>query len=374
MRIAVAIELPAAPQAVWDYVSDLGRGTEWMADAAAITFTSETQTGVGTTFECLTKVGPFKSTDVMTVTEWEEPTTIGVEHNGLVAGTGRFTLAPSGDGTYFSWAERLTLPWRFGGPLLAPLVKRILTRIWRKNLRQLRVRVMERTAVPQPTQPGALVGRGRSTEMRTYGDHVVRINLAGATLTHEAQAMAHVRSAGFPVPETFGQPEPSQLVMERIDAPTMLDEITSKPWLVNKHARTLAHLHRRLGDIDAPDGWVAVSDGTSVCHLDLGPDNVKMTANGPVVMHWENAARGDPAFDAAVTYTILRTSPSGGGVAARAMVAALRQRFARAFIVAFGEDEVKARLRSAAELRLLSRDLMPTEREAVFALARGELR
>jgi len=39
----------------------------------------------------------------------------------------------------------------------------------------------------------------------------------------------------------------------------------------------------------------------------------------------------------------------------------------------FGAVEVFAQVREAAELRLLDLNLSPPEREAVFALARGEL-
>ncbi len=377
MRIEVVIELPYPPETVWDYVSDLRRGTEWMADALSIELTTQATSGVGTAFECVTKVGPFKTTDVMTVTEWEPPHVLAVEHSGSVAGTGRFTLEPTDDGTRLIWAERLALPLRFGGTLAEPAAKRVLRKIFKGDLHRLRAKLMERAdTADQPDgepEPGQLLGSGHNSELRTYGERVVRISVAGNDLGHEAAAMEHVRSHGFPVADTFGQPEPNQLVMERLSGPSMLDEVLQKPWLVRSHAKALARLHRQLGEIEAPAHWPQVSDGTSVCHLDFHPNNVRMTPAGPVVTHWENAGRGNCAFDAAVTYTILRTSPGPGGATTRAMVNAWRRQFARAFLVAFGDDEIQDQLRHAAELRLLSRDLMPAEREAVFALARGEL-
>lgn len=377
MRIEVVIELPYPPETVWDYVSDLRRGTEWMADAVSIDVTTDTTSGVGTAFECVTKVGVFKTTDVMTVIEWEQPRVLAVEHSGSVTGTGRFTLEPTDDGTRLTWSEHLTLPWRYGGQLTEPAARRVLRKIFMGDLHRLRAKLMERAdTADQPDgepEPGQLLGSGRNSELRTYGERVVRISIAGNDLSHEAAAMEHVRSHGFPVAETFGQPEPAQLVMERLSGPSMLDEVLQKPWLVRGHAKALARLHRQLGEIEAPSHWPTISDGNSVCHLDFHPNNVRMTSGGPVVTHWENAARGNSAFDAAVTYTILRTSPAPGGAAARAMVNAWRRQFARAFLVAFGKDEVQKQLRNAAELRLLSRDLMPAEREAVFALARGEL-
>jgi hypothetical protein len=51
-----------------------------MADAESIVFLSETRSGVGTVMQVRTVVGPFRTTDVMEVTEWDERRTIGVRH------------------------------------------------------------------------------------------------------------------------------------------------------------------------------------------------------------------------------------------------------------------------------------------------------
>ena len=88
----MATMLDASPDAVWADVADIGSHVEWMADATAIRFLSAQTSGVGTTFECDTKVGPFKLTDVMEITEWAPGKVMGVRHTGLVTGTGRFTL------------------------------------------------------------------------------------------------------------------------------------------------------------------------------------------------------------------------------------------------------------------------------------------
>ena len=121
--------------------------------------------------------------------------------------------------------------------------------------------------------------------------------------------------------------------------------------------------------------WAEENPGVrlSVLHLDFHPANVKMTKQGPVVIDWANAARGNPDLDAALTYTILRTARAGGSTAIQTAVAALRRRFAEAFLEAAGGDTVRAQIREAAELRLLDRNLLSEERGAVFALARGEL-
>ena len=128
--------IDALPAEVWADVRDLGSHVEWMADAEAIRFTSEARSGVGTTFDCDTKVGPFHLVDRMEVTEWVEGEVIGVRHVGLVTGTGRFTLAAEGGGTRFTWEESLAIPWWLGGPA-ASVVLRL---VWVRNLRRLRRR------------------------------------------------------------------------------------------------------------------------------------------------------------------------------------------------------------------------------------------
>ncbi len=69
-RIRVTTMLAAPPRRVWADLEDISSHPEWMADAVGIRFLSEQRTGVGTRFECDTKVGPFRLTDVMEITEW----------------------------------------------------------------------------------------------------------------------------------------------------------------------------------------------------------------------------------------------------------------------------------------------------------------
>ena len=138
-RIRVSTTIEAPIDAVWEHVRRIDSHTEWMADAESISFLSDQTEGVGTAFECLTKVGPLRLNDTMVVTEWAEQQAIGVRHTGLVTGEGRFTLAPAGtDRTEFCWTEELQFPWWMGGLLGDIVGARILEWVWRRNLRTLR--------------------------------------------------------------------------------------------------------------------------------------------------------------------------------------------------------------------------------------------
>jgi hypothetical protein len=110
-----------------------------MKDAVAIRFTSARHDGVGATFDCDTKIGPFRLLDRMEVTEWREGKVMGIAHRGLVSGRGRFTLRPARRGrTRFTWDERIRFPWWAGGPVGGLLAKPVLRRIWKDNLRRLK--------------------------------------------------------------------------------------------------------------------------------------------------------------------------------------------------------------------------------------------
>ncbi len=117
MKIRVGITIDAPVATTWRVVEPIERHVEWMADAESIRFTGAQTRGVGTAFDCVTKVGPLRLTDRMTVTEWEPGRPMGIEHRGVVTGRGRFTLRRRRGGrTRFTWDERLTFPLVDGRP------------------------------------------------------------------------------------------------------------------------------------------------------------------------------------------------------------------------------------------------------------------
>jgi hypothetical protein len=138
-RIRVSTMIDASPGEVWDVVRHVDRHVDWMVDAEAIRFTTRRHSGVGTAFDCDTRVGPFRLTDRMEITEWRAGRRMGVRHTGLVTGTGRFTLARRRGGrTRFSWDERLVFPWWMGGPVGGVVGGQVLRLVWKRNLRTLK--------------------------------------------------------------------------------------------------------------------------------------------------------------------------------------------------------------------------------------------
>ena len=140
--IEVSIEIARPRERVWREVADLSSHAEWMADAESIRFLSPARQGAGTRMEVATRVGPFRTRDVIEVLDWVEGERIEVRHAGPVTGFGAFHLASlREDLTRFTWRERLSFPWYLGGPLAAAAAAPVLTAIWRGNLRRLKERI-----------------------------------------------------------------------------------------------------------------------------------------------------------------------------------------------------------------------------------------
>jgi len=145
-QIVVEIEIPHPVEDVWNDLEQLEHHAEWMADAERIDFLSEATRGVGVTMAVRTRVGPFVTTDVIEVSEWDELERIGVSHRGLVSGSGAFLLSATERGTRFVWDEDLTFPWYLGGGVTAQLVRPVLGHVWRGNLRRFAARFDEAAA------------------------------------------------------------------------------------------------------------------------------------------------------------------------------------------------------------------------------------
>lgn len=139
-------ELVEAPlDTVWAELADIPSHVHWMADAASLSFLDEQREGIGTTFDCVTTIGPLKTTDRMVITDWRPRQAIGVRHVGAVTGEGGFSLRRSlrhpRSQTVVTWKETLHFPWYLGGPVGSMLAKPVLRYVWRRNLRRLAARI-----------------------------------------------------------------------------------------------------------------------------------------------------------------------------------------------------------------------------------------
>jgi len=122
---------------VWSELERIENHVHWMRDAVAIRFLGDRRRGVGTTFECDTRVGPIRLTDVMEITEWQVGSHMAVVHRGIVTGWGAFHLDDGpGTATTIRWDEHLRFPWYLGGAAGAWVARPVLGALWRGNLRR----------------------------------------------------------------------------------------------------------------------------------------------------------------------------------------------------------------------------------------------
>lgn len=190
-------------------------------------------------------------------------------------------------------------------------------------------------------------------------------------MEREAKLMQHVAAQGFPAPRVQDvRAGGAELVMERIDGPTMLDVMGRRPWTFRRNAARLAMLHQRLHEIAAPD-WLDPfpGGGGSIVHLDLHPLNVILSPKGPVLLDWTNARSGVGEADVALTWLVLAAAELGETGVRAAVGAVVRRLFLRAFLGHFELARVRAVLPAVAAWKCEDRNMRPAEIAAMRRLS-----
>ena len=223
--------------------------------------------------------------------------------------------------------------------------------------------------------PGRLLASGRAADVYDLGDGTVlrRYRSAATDTGFEARVMRYVAERGYPVPAVH-RADGRDLVMDRVDGPTMLEAMQAAPWKVLWYARRLARLQHKLAQIPAPDWLVApgvdVGHAQSVLHLDLHPMNVIMSKRvGPTVIDWTNAAAGPAGFDAAITFVEMAAFEVAGTrdrAGKRALVEAFRRYRGRRLLDPY--------IVAACDHRLADANTEPAERVALGELRRKHRR
>jgi thiamine kinase-like enzyme len=160
--------------------------------------------------------------------------------------------------------------------------------------------------------------------------------------------MTYMRAEGYPVPAVDEvSDDGTELVMERIEGVSMVDAIGKAPWSVRRQGKTLAHLHKQLHQIRAPDFLppAPIGQGDRVLHLDLHPLNVMIGPKGPTVIDWTNASAGDPLMDVGLAWVLM----AAGQIPASGMMARVmgwgRALLVNGFVNQFDRQQVGRRLR-----------------------------
>lgn len=151
--------------------------------------------------------------------------------------------------------------------------------------------------LPEGAEPFAA---GREADVYSVDDQwVLRRYRNGHPVRDEAEYMRWVAKYDYPVPAVRHLDGPD-MVIERLTGPTVAEAGIAGDLSPGELGLMHADLHRRLHAIPAPSG----TPGQVVTHGDLHPENVILTASGPVVIDWRNATEGTAEFDIAMTAII----------------------------------------------------------------------
>jgi aminoglycoside phosphotransferase (APT) family kinase protein len=221
-------------------------------------------------------------------------------------------------------------------------------------------------------EPGPLLAAGRDADIFEYGPGLVlRRSRNERSVVTEARVMEFVRAKGYPVPAVEEVSDDGlAMVMERIDGSTMVDALSRRPWRAGRLGRELGGLHRALHALEAPD-WLddaPVGPGDRLVHLDLHPLNVMLGPQGPVVIDWTNARRGDPSIDVALTWAILCAGQVDMNWLMSRVATRVRAALIAGFLGAVDEDAARGVLRQAVTWKARDANLSPTEQAGMWRL------
>jgi hypothetical protein len=189
---------------------------------------------------------------------------------------------------------------------------------------------------------GEKIGEGVWADVHAWAPgQVIKLFKAGVPRGipwYEARMTRAVFAAGGPAPEVFGEVTldgRSGIVLPRFDGPTLLQHYRSGAITFAQAGAILATCYMAIHKTPPPpevlllrdwmDGTLRRLDGTipkhiatgilalmehlapddGLCHADLHPDNVIMTAEGPRVIDWLGAVRAPAALDLAHAQIIL---------------------------------------------------------------------
>lgn len=220
---------------------------------------------------------------------------------------------------------------------------------------------------------GQPLAAGRTGTIHAWGaGQVVKLFLPGAdhprAVQYEATNARLVHATGLPVPAVGELVEIEGrrgIIYERVIGVSLLRTLMEKPWrcrwvmlqLAEQHAaihrhtvRDLPAQHERLaGKIQQaaplPAAWrqraldqlASLPRGEILCHGDFHPDNLLMTANGPVLIDWVDATSGHPLADVARTWMILHFAPNHLKPAQRGLAKGLFRWLERIYLRRYGQ-------------------------------------
>jgi uncharacterized protein (TIGR02172 family) len=243
---------------------------------------------------------------------------------------------------------------------------------------------------------GDPLARGRTAEIYLWKEGwILKLFYAWfpeGAVRHEARVARAVRAAGLPVPEAgevVARNGRLGLLYERVEGPSMREEVERKPWTLFRFAHLLAELQagmhtggcvyglpsqrerleekiREAKGLDANLKGAVIGaleempEEERLCHGDFHPGNVIMAKKGPVIVGWIDATVGNPLADVARSSVIMLGVEAMGDLVSQTMKLLVRS-FTRAYERTYlelrpgGEKECEAWFPIVAATRISER-------------------
>ena len=218
-----------------------------------------------------------------------------------------------------------------------------------------------------------LLAQGRDCDIFDRGDGtVLRRSRKAYDQGPEARVLAYAAEHGYPVPSVQAlADEGRDLIMEKVEGPTMVQALERRPWRARAVGRQLGELHNRLHDIPGPDWLPRLPEGDALLHFDLHPQNVILSPRGPVVIDWTNAcsAPGGGHRPGLGPHGLRRHRRRG---LIKLALTRVRRALVAGFVDTAGRDDARAGLAYAVELTLLDPHISPVEQDRMRALVAAE--
>ena len=186
------------------------------------------------------------------------------------------------------------------------------------------------------------LAEGREAEIFSWGERQVlrlyRDPNSRERADREVLALAAVRTALPFAPAQFGRMDwdgRPGILLERLEGHAIFAEIQRRPWRAWALAKLTGRVHAGVNAVRAPASLpdlrqevrrriettseipdelrasalaelARLPDGDALCHGDFHPENILLCPDGPVVIDWPNATRGDACADFARSSVMLR--------------------------------------------------------------------
>ena len=139
VTLSFNIEICAKPKAIFHYVSDWEKQSEWIL-FTKVKLIEGSPNQKDPLLLAITKIGPIKVQDTMVVTDWQPFERVVVEHTGrMVLGKGVFTIKKiSNDVSSFTWQEITPIPFGIVGRICLVFVKPLLNFLFNASLKKLK--------------------------------------------------------------------------------------------------------------------------------------------------------------------------------------------------------------------------------------------